>query len=47
MPPHLGGGSLAAADILDSYMRELLHNTIPCLGACVGVCLGLCASWAS
>lgn len=28
--PHLG--SMAAADILDSYMRELLHNTLPCLG---------------
>lgn len=25
-------GSMAAADILDSYMRELLHNTLPCLG---------------
>ena len=30
--PHLG--NMAAADILDSYMRELLHNTIPCLGGC-------------
>lgn len=28
--PQLGG--MAAADILDSYMRELLHNTLPCLG---------------
>ena len=31
--PHLG--NMAAADILDSYMRELLHNTIPCLGGWV------------
>lgn len=29
-------GSMAAADILDSYMRELLHNTLPCLGGWVG-----------
>lgn len=31
LPHHLSG--MAATDILDSYMRELLHNTIPCLGA--------------
>ncbi len=31
--PQLGG--MAAGDILDSYMRELLHNTLPCLGGLV------------
>ncbi|KAL4853977.1 Inactive ubiquitin carboxyl-terminal hydrolase 53 [Chlorella vulgaris] len=34
--PHLGG-SMAAADILDSYMRELMHNTLPCLDAILGL----------
>ena len=41
--PHLGG--MAAADILDSYMRELLHNTIPCLGEGSGLTLTGLAGW--
>ncbi|KAL4433793.1 hypothetical protein ABPG75_000234 [Micractinium tetrahymenae] len=35
LPHHLTG--MAATDILDSYMRELLHNTIPCLDAVLGL----------